>query len=177
MRKALLWIAFLWWLGAAVRCARSEARQTETRKAGLWEVNAVTRIQKPGSSVGMFSHTDGTTSSPGNSVGFPACYTQEIIDNYGILLPPSLRDCQFSHAVKMAMSFSADLTCTGRSNGKGSVSTTWIDEDHATSVIHFVASQKRGTETIALGWTQEATAVFKSQDCGGVKPRTVPPAK
>jgi hypothetical protein len=143
----------------------------------LWEVSAVTRIQKPGNSVGVFSHTDSEISSPGNSGGFPACYTQEIIDNYGILLPPSLRDCQFSHAVKTPMSFSADMTCTGRSNGKGSVSTTWTDGDHATSVIHFVASQKRGTDTISMGWTQEATAVFKCSDCGNVKPRTIPPAK
>ena len=45
MRKALLWIAFLWWIGAAVKCARSETRQAETRKAGLCDVNAVTRIQ------------------------------------------------------------------------------------------------------------------------------------
>jgi hypothetical protein len=52
MRKALMWIVFLWWLGAAVKCARSETEQAETRKAGLWEVNAVTRIQKPGNSVG-----------------------------------------------------------------------------------------------------------------------------
>lgn len=153
------------------------AAQGQTRKAGLWEVNAVTRIQKSGQGVGMFSQTDGNNASLGNSGGFPACYTQELIDNYGILLPPSLRDCQLSHVVKKPMSFSADLTCTGRSHGTGSVSTTWTDDDHATSVIHFVDSQKQGSNTISLGWTQEATAIFKSSDCGGVKPRTIPPAK
>ena len=157
--------------------ALSVAAQGQTRKAGLWEVSAVTRIQKPGHGVGMFSQADGNHASPGNSGGLPACYTQEMIDNYGILLPPSLRDCQLSNAVKKPMSFSADLKCTGRSNGSGSVSTTWTDEDHATSVIHFVDNQKKGSDTISLAWTQEATAVFKSSDCGGVKPRTIPPAK
>jgi hypothetical protein len=153
------------------------AAQAQTRKAGLWEVTANTRMQKPGSQVGMFSQTDSGAATMSNTTPLASCYTQEMIDNYGILFPPSLRDCQLSNTVKKPSSINADLTCSGRSNGKGSTETVWSDPDHATSVIHFVVKQKQGPNTISMGWTQEATAVFKSSDCGDVKPRTVPPAK
>ncbi len=150
--------------------------QAQTRKAGLWEVTSNTKMQKPGNQVGMFGQTDGG-SSTSNAVPLATCYTREMIDNYGILLPPSLRDCQLTNPVKKQSSINADLSCSGRSNGKGSIETVWSDPDHATSVIHFVAKQKQGSNTISMGWTQEATAVFKSSSCGDVKPRTVPPAK
>jgi len=153
------------------------AAQAQTRKAGLWEVTANTKMQKPGNQAGMFSQTDAGTSSMSNTSPLPTCYTQEMIDNYGILLPPSLRDCQLSNTVKKPSSITADLTCSGRMNGKGSVETVWSDPDHATSVIHFIDKRQQGANTISMGWTQEATAFFKSSDCGGVKPRTIPPAK
>ena len=35
MRKALAWIALVWWLGAAVKFAHAEAGQPATWKAGV----------------------------------------------------------------------------------------------------------------------------------------------
>jgi hypothetical protein len=151
--------------------------QAQTRKAGLWDVTAITRMQKPGNQVGMFSQTDGGGASLSNINPVATCYTQDVIDNYGILLPPSLRDCQLSNTVKKPLSLTADLTCSGRTNGTGSVETLWTDADHAKSVIHFVVKQKQGPNTLSMAWTQEATAVFKSSDCAGVRPRTIPPAR
>ena len=150
----------------------------QTGKAGLWEVKATTKFQKPGSGPGMFNQTESTTPANSDGPGQPACYTQEQIDNYGILLPPSLRDCKTSNTVRTANSLAADLTCTGWSSGKGSVETTWLDNGHATAVMHFVVKKQHGQETLSMTWTQEATAVFKSSDCGNVLPRKAPqPAK
>jgi hypothetical protein len=177
MRKALLWIAFLCWLGAAIRFAHSETKTAVARKAGLWEVKATTKIQQDTSQAVTSGQTESSAPSNGDAQGVQTCYTQEMIDTYGILFPPSLRDCQISNALRTANGITAEIACKGWSNGKGSLETTWSDDEHATSVIHFIVMRKRDQTTLSMGWTQEATAVFKSSDCGGVKPRTVPPAK
>jgi hypothetical protein len=78
--------------------------------------------------------------------------------------------------VQKSNSFSADMTCKGSYNGKGSIESTWTDDEHANGKIRFVAKSRQSTNQLMMTWTQESTAVFKSADCGTVKPRTIPPA-
>jgi hypothetical protein len=149
----------------------------QTRKAGLWDVTSTTTIQQRTNSPG----TSGTDASPAQSSAPPApipmCLTQSMIDKYGVFLPPSLRDCELSHVVQKPNSFLADLSCKGSYNGTGSIETTWADDEHAVGKIHFVSKTKNSANAISLRWTQDGTAVFKSADCGTIRPRAVPAAK
>lgn len=145
----------------------------QSRKAGLWNIATTTTMEKPRSGVGVLSKSEAGLSSDGNQEALAICLSQTVIDTYGILLPPSLRDCQLSNVVRMPMRMSADLSCMGRTNGKGSMETRWIDSDHATAVVHFT-DRTKGRTPRTLAWTEEATAVFKSTDCGAVKARVMP---
>src|SRR5579863_4108409 len=87
MQKYTLWIALTFCVFAA-----SVSSAQQSHKAGLWIISTTTRIQQQGESPGNFSaaHQGQSSSEP---VGLPACLTQEMIDTYGVILPPSLRDC------------------------------------------------------------------------------------
>jgi Protein of unknown function (DUF3617) len=102
------------------------------------------------------------------------CLTQAQIDKYGVILPPSLRDCEISNVVQKPNSFSADMMCKGAYNGKGSIESIWTDDDHASGKVRFVAKSRDSAAPMSIAWTQESTAVFKSPDCGSVKPRPMP---
>jgi len=102
------------------------------------------------------------------------CLTREMIDTYGVILPPSLKGCDLSNVVQAADNFRADMTCTGAYNGSGSVDSTWTDEDHVVGTVRFVSKTRDSNNPRAMVWIQEATAVFKSSDCGTVKPRKMP---
>ena len=144
------------------------------RKSGLWMIASTTRIQHPGETPGNFvargNGGDGQA-SPGSS---PACLTPELIHKYGVILPPSLKDCELSNVVETAKSFKADLTCKGGFNGVGSVESTWTDEDHVVGKIRFVSKTRETDNARSMTWTQDSTAVFKSADCGEVRPRKIP---
>jgi len=149
----------------------SSAQQSP--KAGLWMISTTTRVQQQGESPANFSggHQGQSSSAP---VGLPACMTEEMIDKYGVILPPSLRDCELSNVVQAADNFHADMTCKGSYNGVGSVESTWTDEDHVTGKVRFVSRIGEAGNGRQMTWVQESTAVFKSADCGDVKPRKLP---
>lgn len=146
----------------------------ETRKAGLWMITSSTHIQQPGETPGNFGQPATSGNAAETSGGAPVCLTREIIDNYGVILPPSLKDCELSNVQQNAASFKADMSCKGSYNGFGSVESTWTDPDHAVGKIRFVSKTRDTTNARALTWVQQSTAVFKSSDCGAVKPRRVP---
>lgn len=146
----------------------------ETRKAGLWLVTSSTHIQQPGQAPGNLSTPASSNAAAEPAGGAPVCLTREIVDNYGVILPPSLKDCDLSNVQQTAGSFKADMTCKGTYNGFGSVESTWTDPDHAVGKIRFVSKTRETTNARALTWVQESTAVFKSSDCGLVKPRRLP---
>ena len=148
----------------------------QARKAGLWEMTSKTSILQPGNRVGTTinngSQEPSQSSEP--AAGLAVCLTQAQIDKYGVVLPPSLRDCDISNVVQKPDGVSADLVCKGTYNGKGSIESTWTDDDHATGKVRFVAKSRDSSTPMSLAWTQESTAVFKSPDCGNVKPRPMP---
>jgi hypothetical protein len=174
MQKYTLWMTLASCLLAA------SVSSAQSPKPGLWMISTTTRIQQQGESPANFSAGNQSQSSSA-PVGLPACLTQDLIDKYGVILPPSLRDCELSNVVQAADNFHADMICKGSYNGVGSVESTWTDEDHVAGKIRFVSRTGEAGKGRQMNWTQESTAVFKSSDCGNVKPRTVaakqPPAK
>jgi hypothetical protein len=171
MRKNRLWIPFGCGLFAMTMLASAHAQ-----KAGLWEVSSTLTFQKPGS-VGMFSGTQAGGAAPAGGQALPVCLTQELIDKYGVILPPSLRDCQLINVVKSPNGMRADMACSGRMNGKGSIETSWPDDEHAQGKIHFTSKSGQGAQAMIMTWTQDSSAAFKSADCGSVRPRAIPQAK
>lgn len=143
----------------------------ESHKAGLWLVVTTTRIQGQGEAPGNFA---GGANAPAEEGGVPECLTKDIVDNYGVILPPSLKSCELQNVHQTADTFKADMTCKGSYNGFGSVESTWTDPDHVVGKVRFVSRGKGTNDTRALAWTEEAKAVFKSADCGNVRPRPLP---
>jgi hypothetical protein len=152
--------------------AASVSSAQQSRKAGLWLISTTTRIQQQGESPANFSggHPAQSSSEP---AALPACLSQEIVDKFGVILPPSLRDCELSNVVQAADSFHADMTCKGSYNGVGSVESTWTDDDHVSGKVRFVSRAGEAGNGRQMTWSQESTAVFKSSDCGNVKPRQI----
>jgi hypothetical protein len=148
------------------------AGSAQTHKAGLWQVTTKTTIQQPGDPEGHFNGNS-LGDQGGGTATLPACYTSDLISKYGFVLPPSLRDCELSNIVQTSDSFRADLTCKGSYNGKGSVESTWTDEDHVTGKVHFI-SKTRDDQPRIVRWTQDVNAEFKNADCGSVRPRHIP---
>jgi len=145
----------------------------QNRKAGLWMITSSTHIQQPGDAPGNLGTSSGSSGAE-SAGGAPVCLTRELVDNYGVILPPSLKDCELSNVQQTASSFKADMTCKGSYNGFGSVESTWSDPDHAVGKIRFVSKTRETTNAHALTWVQQTTAVFQSSDCGLVKPRRMP---
>jgi len=150
MRKTPVLIALMCFVVLA-----TFARAQSTRKPGLWA--------SANSPFGGGAHTT------------QVCLTQEMIDKYGTPPPQSRNNqCQMSNIVKKANSMSADWVCSGMMAGKGSVEASWTDADHSTSKVHFLGSMQMGPNATPVEYTIESTSVFKSADCGSVKPITLP---
>jgi hypothetical protein len=49
-----------------------------------------------------------------------------------------------------------------------------IDSDHAKGEVHFVGSIQAGPKAMPIEWTTQSSSVFKSADCGDVKPLPMP---
>ena len=169
MRNASTWIILTYCSFAVAAVSNAQSR-----KAGLWETKSKTTI---GQTVGQTgpSTTPAETPADSESAGIPVCYTQDVIDKYGVILPPSLKDCQLSNVKQTATSYTADMTCHGSYNGRGSVDATWTDEDHVSGKVHFTSRTKEASNPRLMQWTREASGVFKSANCGDVKPRAVMP--
>jgi hypothetical protein len=97
-----------------------------------------------------------------------------MIDEYGALLPHSQGQCAVANKVIGPGTLSADYVCKGQMKGKGALDYKWLDPEHAKGTVHFVGTLLLGSETQSIEWTTEATSVFKSADCGEVKPVILP---
>jgi len=136
-----------------------------TRKAGLWEATStMTWQQSPMPSM--------PASMPARTT--QVCVTQEMIDRYGGNIPETRGSCQVSNVSIKPDSMTADMVCTGQMNGKATLVTTWADDEHASSTVHFTGEMSMGPNTRPVEWTSKSTSVFKSADCGSVKPVPVP---
>jgi len=136
-----------------------------SRKPGLWEITSTMTWQQspmpngappPGPMSG--SHTS------------QVCLTQAMIDKYGAPLPQSRNDCQVTNVRKGEHSMTAEMVCSGRMTGKGTLESSWTDAEHATGKVHFTGTAQFGPTPHPIEWTSESTSVFKGDDCGSVKP-------
>ena len=170
MPKAHIGLTLMFCLLAGLHLSNAQSR-----KAGLWETTSKTTLLSSGNRVGTpVNNGSAAQAQSPEPVGLPVCLTESQIDKYGVILPPSLRDCQISNVVQKPDSVSADMVCKGTYNGKGTIESTWTDDDHASGKIRFAARSKDSSKPMSITWTQETTAVFKSADCGSVKPRPTP---
>ncbi|MGA1984352.1 MAG: DUF3617 family protein [Acidobacteriaceae bacterium] len=139
------------------------AAAAQERKPGLYEVTLAT-----------------TTVSPTPEVHPPrtwqACLTQEMIDAYGAIVPENLSNmCQLVNVARKPGGMTADLACSGYIKGKGTLEVNWSDSEHSKGNIHFSGTIHPGDNDIKIEWSAETTSVYKSPDCGVLKP-PAPPA-
>ena len=139
-----------------------------SRKPGLWEYKTRTTWQKAPSAPGR------TPADLGGEHTRQVCLTEEMIDQYGFLLPQSRGQCSIENKQVVPGRITADYVCNGRMTGKGALTSEWSDPDHVTGTIHFAGTLLVGDETEAVEWTTESKAEFKSSDCGAVRPATPP---
>jgi len=146
--------------------------QTQSRKAGLWEVTSNMTWQQSPFPAGM----SGPPNSPfgGGAHTNSVCITQEQIDKFGAPPPQPRADCQVSNVIKQATGMTAEMTCSGSMSGKGTLVASWTDEDHTVSKMHFTGTLQAGPSPKPVEWTVDSTSVFKSADCGNVKPIAAP---
>jgi hypothetical protein len=155
-------------LGAAFNAS------AQARKPGLWEVTTTMTWQQSPFPAGMPAGAGAAFAGPHTS---QVCLTQAQIDKYGAPLPQTRGDCQVTNMVKKPSGMTADMECTGRMSGKGTLEASWTDDGHATSKMHFVGSMQAGPSPKPVEWTTTSTSVFKGADCGSVQPMTMPPDK
>ena len=140
----------------------------QARKPYLWEMTVTQTWQQGPFPAGANS----PFSSPITHTN-QVCLTQEQIDKYGAPVPQS-RGCQVTNIVKKADGMTADMECTGAMSGKGTLESSWIDDSHAKGKVHFIGSIQAGPNPKTIEFTAESTSVFKSADCGNVKPLSAP---
>ncbi len=148
------------------------AAQAQSRKAGLWEVTSTMTWQQSPFPAGM-------SGGPNSPFGAGAhtntvCITQEQIDKFGAPPPQTRGDCQVTNVSKQATGMTAEMTCSGNMSGKGTLVASWTDEDHTISKMHFTGTMQAGPSPKPVEWTVDSTSVFKSADCGNVKPLGTP---
>jgi hypothetical protein len=146
----------------------------QSRKPGLWEVTSTMTWDKSPFPAGMGAHGGAMGGGPHT---MQMCVTQEQIDKYGGPQPQTQRDCQLTNIEKKPNGMTAEMTCSGAFSGKGTVTNSWTGDSRSHSKIHFVGAMAMGANTTPIEWTVESTSVFKSSDCGKVKPFEAPKHK
>jgi Protein of unknown function (DUF3617) len=169
MRRIRIWIT----LGSCF-FALTVFVWAQGRKAGLWELTTTQTWQQSPLPPGISAPPGGANSPFGTSTRTTkVCLTQEQLDKYGAIVPQT-RGCQVTNVVKKGNSMTANMECTGAMSGKGTLESTSIDDEHAKGKVHFIGSLRMGPNTKPVEWTVQSSSVFKSADCGDVKPASVP---
>ena len=146
------------------------------RKPGLWEITSTVTLQQSPFPPGMQMPASSPLAA-GPHIS-QVCLTQAMIDKFGAPLPQSQTgDCSFANVSKSDHGMTADLICSGRMTGKGTVQSSWSDAEHAKGTAHFTGTVVGRNGTVPLEWTRESTSVFKSADCGSVQPVPIPADK
>ncbi len=137
-------------------------------KAGLWDVTSTQTWQQSPFPQGM-------TPPGSDSHSKPVCVTQQQIDKYnGIVPQQQSHGCQITNVSKKSDGMTAEIDCSGMMTGKGTVEAIWSDSEHTRTKVHFVGTMHMGPNSKPVEWTNESAGVFKSSDCGSVKPLGTP---
>ena len=168
MRKTSLWMVVSCCALAVAVLAFAQGRQ----KPGLWEVTGKMNWVKSPFPPNMPASATAAMSGPHTS---QVCITQDMIDKYGGPLPQSRNNECHAENVKMTdHGMTADWVCNGSMKGKGTVESSWTDENHSSSKVHFTGAMQMGPEAKDVEWTMESTSIYKGADCGSVKPVPMP---
>jgi Protein of unknown function (DUF3617) len=184
MRRALFTLACCSILFTLIASAQA-------RKAGLWEMTTSMDFkqspfpQQPaqvnGHPVPQMQGANGSGSPFGGPHTIQLCVTQAYLDKYNAIVStnsPQQRECQVTNISKTANGMTATMACTGRMSGTGSMQSSWTDSEHASGSVHFTGTMQLGpnpANTRPVEWTSTTNSVFKSTDCGSVKPLDVTP--
>ena len=162
------------WLGMVVVCcvfAALPAVAQAGRKPGLYEVTSKMTWQQSPFPAGMqgMPNMAAAMNAPHTA---QVCVTREMIDKYGGPLPQSRNnECHASNVKMTATGMTADWVCSGSMNGTGTVESSWTDENHTASKVHFMGTMTMGPNgSKPVEWISESTSVYKGADCGSVKP-------
>ena len=143
------------------------------KQPGLWEMTTTMTWQKSPLPAGMTLPAGIKSPFSGTTTTTQVCLTQAWIDKYGAPVSQN-RDCQLTNIVKKANSMTAELVCSGRMNGTGTVDAFWTDANHSKGKMHFAGTMGSGSNAMPVEWTTDYISVFKSSDCGKVKPLPMP---
>ena len=138
---------------------------TTTCKPRLWEITTTMTWQKAPRIPG-----DQGDKSRGGTHTAQVCLTQEMIDEYGALLPHDNRQCKIENRVTTESKTTGDYVCSGGMEGKGQLESTWIDPEHVKGEARFEGTLLVGSERQTIEWTTDSLSEFKSASCGAVKP-------
>jgi hypothetical protein len=166
MSKTRVWIT----LGCCLFAVAIAAWAQAIRKPGLWEMTSTMTYQQSPFPPGMPAAAIAAMGGPHT---VQVCLTQAMIDRYGAPMSQS-RDCQITNIQMRSSSMTADMVCSGRTNGKGTVESSWADGNVAKGKVHFVGTMGAGSNPMPVEWTAVSTSVYKGPDCGSVKPLPMP---
>jgi hypothetical protein len=146
------------------------------RKAGLWEVTSKTTWQQsPFAGAAQEPEGSPVSAAPQTTM---VCLTQEMIDKYGGPIPQAHNECQVSNVNRTAKGMTADWVCNGGLNGKGSIQSSWTDDNHSSGKVHFSGTMQMGQAgSRPVEWTNQFTSTYKKSNCGSVKPKGETPAQ
>lgn len=167
MNHTRLWIA----IGACFCVASLASAGTATRKPGLWEITTTTTWEKAPQVPGV---EGGGGKLPGGTHTAEVCLTQEMINDYGALLPHNNGQCRIENRVTTESKTTGDYVCSGVMEGKGQLESIWNDSEHVTGKVHFTGTFQVGGQRQAVEWTTDSLSHFKSSNCGAVKPHPLP---
>ncbi|MGB9406298.1 MAG: DUF3617 family protein [Terracidiphilus sp.] len=169
MRKTLVWITLCFCLFAVAIAASAQA----IRKPGLWEMTTTMTWQKSPMPPGMTMPPGMKSPFSGSTITSQVCLTQAMIDKYGAPISQN-KDCQIVNISMKASGMTAEMVCSGKMNGKGTMMSTWPDGNHAKGKVHFEGTMQAGPNPMPVEWTADTTSTFKGPDCGSVKPLPMP---
>jgi len=143
------------------------------KQPGLYEITSTMSWQKSPMPAGITLPAGMKSPFSGTTTTTQVCLSQAWIDKYGAPVSQS-KDCQTTNVVKKANGMTADLVCTGKMSGKGTVEASWTDPSHVKGKMHFDGTMGTGSSAMPVEWTTEYTSNFKGSDCGSVKPTPLP---
>lgn len=153
----------LWILTCACVLIAGVAAWSQSRKAGLYDTTTNMTWQQSPFPEGMGPGTQG----PHKAL---VCVTQEQVDKFGGAPLPAREGCSISDVVKRPDGFTATMTCNRRMNSKGPVEATFTEDGQGKIKVHMTGTMNIGPTPRPVEYTIESTSVFKSADCGSVKP-------
>ena len=172
MRKTRVWITLSCCLFALAIFAWAQAN----RKPGLWEMTTNMTWQQSPIPPGVTLPPGALAAMGGAPHTMQVCLTQAMIDKYGAPVSQN-HDCQITNVVMKPTGMTAEMVCTGKTNGHGTMESSWPGGNAAKGKVHFIGTMGAGPNSMPVEWTVASTSVYKGPDCGSVKPLLMPPGK